>query len=201
MKKFRSKDNFRPAQLPNPYYIVAETDYDIISYGNSNEYEIKYYTGKNAFIRVLLSENEISQHISVNQQVLTFEKLSKILKHITFKKSCVNLEWDFEIQKLDGVSTSIETDSKHISGFLVSVLFTRPDINTGQIGVGKGREMWISEYASIDSVVKTIWVSVNLIIQHEMLESYQFGGATIFDPHKNLIELAFPKTIQFSEME
>ncbi len=43
----------------------------------------------------------------------------------------------------------------------------------------------------IDStVVKTCWLLLELLVRHELMESFQYRGVKLFDPHKTVEELA-----------
>jgi hypothetical protein len=82
------------------------------------------------------------------------------------------------------------------SGFLIQASFKRPDTNTGKIGIGYGREMFINKKADERSVVFTAWVCIKLIVDHELLEAFRFKGVRLLDPHKTLEQLAYPKTLE-----
>jgi hypothetical protein len=78
-------------------------------------------------------------------------------------------------------------------GFLIRCGFWRPDTNTGVMGEGFGRWNFVPKGSSVDAVVKTAYVAIKLVVEHEMMEAFEFDGVKVFDPHKSLQDLAFPK--------
>lgn len=111
---------------------------------------------------------------------MTIQEIQEILSKISFVKSCIDFNWQWQ---------SKETED----GFLIRTSFRRPDINTGEIGTGFGRWMFIPKDCSEDSVVKTAWICCELIVKHELMESLLYDGHKIFDPHKTLEELSYTK--------
>lgn len=113
------------------------------------------------------------------------EALRGVLDDITFAPSCVNMGWTWEIEELrlaDG----------RLRGWLVNTTFRRPDTNTGEIGVGTGRQELIAFGASESGVVKTAWLLAELIVRHELMEAFLYRGLRIFDPHNTVEELSLP---------
>lgn len=51
--------------------------------------------------------------------------------------------------------------------------------------------MFVPKKCSEDSIVKTAWVCCELIVKHELLESFLVSGIKIFDPHKSIEELSY----------
>ncbi len=80
--------------------------------------------------------------------------------------------------------------SGHGDGWYVRCLFDRHDIRTGKLGTGCGRSELISQGSTISSAVKTLWVLVKMLVEHEIMEAFMFQGARIFNPHHSVFELA-----------
>lgn len=131
---------------------------------------------------------------------LTLSRVEEILKNISFKHSCVDMDWKWRVVEIE--SSTKEHDENGVvtlgvtSGFLINTTFKRPDINNGVMGVGSGRQMWIPKEYSEMGVIMTAWLCAELIVKHELMESFQYGGATILNPHKKIDELAYPETLK-----
>ena len=125
---------------------------------------------------------------------MTLKQVKSVLSKVTFVKSCIDFGWKWEVKE------SYEKDSV-VNGFFIRTTFRRPDINTGEIGEGFGRWMFFPKNCSEDCVVKTAWVCCELIVKHELLESFLYEGNKIFDPHKSLEELSYTKEIKVSLLQ
>lgn len=205
---FRAHKSFIPESVvisnsreTAPVVILPKTDYEIIDTNQAFGIYIKVIsptiadTNELVSQKIYISPEEIATYGDV-QNKLSISDLKNILDNISFVKSCIDFQWKWEIVEVDGQYwNDIEPYSKgNIKGFLINTTFQRPDINTGIIGTGKGRRMWIEETASETSVVMTAWVCIELIIKHETLESFLYKNAKILNPHKTLEQLAFPET-------
>lgn len=91
--------------------------------------------------------------------------------------------------RLDGLQWEIEIDSR---GWLIRASFLRPDRETGEIGRGAGRWELVAGDASATAVVKTAWLCCELLVRHELMESFTYRGVRIFDPHHTVAELSMP---------
>lgn len=89
--------------------------------------------------------------------------------------------------KLDGLEWQIEIDSR---GWLIRATFLRPDRETGEVSRGAGRWELVAGDASATSVVKTAWLCCELLVRHELMESFTYRGVRIFDPHHTVDELS-----------
>lgn len=119
------------------------------------------------------------------QRIETQETLRTVLDQITFAPSCVNMGWAWEIEELRLTDGSLR-------GWLVNTTFRRPDTNTGEIGIGSGRQELIAKGASESGVVKTAWLLAELIVRHELMEAFLYQGVRIFNPHNTVEELSLP---------
>ena len=134
---------------------------------------------------------------------LTLSKVEEILKNISFKHSCVDMDWKWRVIEIE--SSTKEHDENGVvalgttSGFLINTTFKRPDINNGAIGIGSGRQMWIPKEYSEMGVVMTAWLCSELIVKHELMESFMYAGAAILNPHKSIEQLAYPEILKRSE--
>lgn len=211
MKTFRAHTSFIPESVQNfsvreiPAVVLPKTDYEVIDTNQAFGIYIKIFTPKpyetkgdgKYFQKIYISPDEIKNFGEVSNKLTCFE-LKKILDDISFAPSCVDFNWGWEISEVEGQHwDEKEPISKgQIRGFLINTTFTRPDTNTGVIGVGRGRRMWIEETASETSVVMTAWVCIDLIVKHELMESYLYNKTKILNPHKTLEELAYPDKLK-----
>jgi hypothetical protein len=114
---------------------------------------------------------------------MNIKEIKNILKNITFANSCLDMGWKFEVKKTSG-------------GFLIRTSFRRPDTNTGKIGTGYGRWMFVAKGTEERGVVMTAWVCAELIVKHELLEAFRYRKCRVLDPHKSMEEMAYPNKLQ-----
>lgn len=135
------------------------------------------------------------------------EELKEILARISFVKSCIDFTWDWEVEELSyrEAIQDLEINSVHyvtrIKGWLVNTTFRRPDIDTGEIGIGRGRQLFVPVGASKTNVFFTCWVAVELIIRHEAMEAIRFDGKRVLNPHHSLDELALPDVFKLLKLD
>lgn len=111
------------------------------------------------------------------------KKVKKILKNISFTPCAINIGFEWGVKKCK-------------DGFYIRTTFQRPDTNTGELGEGFGRWMFVEKKSDEKSVVMTAWICVELIVKHEMLESFLYKSQRLFGPHKTLEELAYPEKLK-----
>ena len=115
---------------------------------------------------------------------LTIEDVKNILSNIVFAKySMLDFDWDFKVEIL----------GEH---YMIKTSFIRKDIDSGKVEPGWGR--WYSMPilgATEKGVVMTGWMCIEQIIKHELLEGFEYNGVKVFDPHKSLEDLVYPKTL------
>lgn len=126
--------------------------------------------------------------------------LKDILGRITFQKSCVDFDWNWEVEDLFVVDKSsldaVLTQKVILKGWLVNTTFKRPDINTGEIGTGAGRKLFVEKNSSASSVFFTCWILVDLIAKHELMEAIRFDDKRVLNPHHSLAELSLPDMLK-----
>lgn len=215
MKTFRAHTSFIPesvvmgtTRLTAPIAIIPKTDYAIVDTNQAFGIYIEVSApsvedSKKIVVQtVYVSPEEISKYGEV-QNKLTLTEIKRILKNISFADSCIDFAWGWEIVKVDGVGyddLQNPKSSNKIRGFLINTTFKRPDTNTGIVGIGRGRRMWVEATASETSVVMTAWVCVDLIIKHEAMEAFKYQNAKILNPHKTLEQLAYPEKMIAQEV-
>jgi len=122
---------------------------------------------------------------------LAIEGIRNILSNLNFAShSMLDFDWDFQV----GVTPSPEQEEGAL--LLMRTSFMRKDIDTGKFEKGWGR--WhTTPYEGITekSVVMTAWVCVKMIIEHELLEGFEYHNAKIFNPHNSLESLVWPKAL------
>lgn len=115
---------------------------------------------------------------------LTIQDVKDILDNINFAKySCIDMGWDFEFKIEGGL-------------YLIRTSFMRKDIDNGEMGKGWGR--WHTtpvNGATETSIVMTAWVCVKMIVEHELLEGFEYKGKKVFNPHKTIDELIYPEKL------
>ncbi len=117
--------------------------------------------------------------------IKTVDDLRAVLDKVTFRESCVNLDWKWEV-------TGVLNGDGDLLGWLVRTSFTRPDTNTGLVDRGSGRWELVKKGTTVSGVVKTCWLLAELIVRHELMEAFQYDGVKIFDPHHTVEELSMP---------
>jgi hypothetical protein len=53
----------------------------------------------------------------------------------------------------------------------------------------KGRKWYLSEFMTRDEVVKTAYVAIKAVIEHEIMESFKVDDKIVFNPHTPYTEL------------
>ena len=113
---------------------------------------------------------------------MNINQIKEIVKNITFAPSNLDMGWQFQVKKTTG-------------GFLIRTSFKRPDTNTGKIGTGFGRFMFVDKNSSETGVVMTAWLCAELIVRHELMEAFLYKKVRILNPHKTVEELGFPREL------
>jgi hypothetical protein len=119
-------------------------------------------------------------------------ELHRVLDRITFRKSCVDFDWRWEVEALpcadctEGCKQCLHT---RLRGWLVNTTFKRPDTDSGRVERGRGRQEYVAIGTTVSGLVKTCWVLTELIVRHELMEAFCFDGARVFDPHKTVEQL------------
>lgn len=126
------------------------------------------------------ADHKGEQDLPVNVESL--QQLRDVLSGISFNPSCVNMDWQWDIK-------SVYANNNATVGWLINTYFQRPDTHTGEVGTGKGRQMFIPFGDSISGVVKTAWLCAELVVRHELMEAFCFNGRRLFDPHKSVYRL------------
>lgn len=116
-----------------------------------------------------------------DKQINDIETLTAILAGISFKNSSLDFKWKFEVTECR------DPDSP---GWFVNVAFERPDTETGQIGIGRGRKEFIAKGSWESGAVKTGWLLVELVVRHELMEAFRYLDKRIFNPHNSVHALA-----------
>lgn len=115
------------------------------------------------------------------------------LEEITYVPSCVDMGWGWQAEatfSCTGEHGGACGDDYEPSGFRIRTTFRRPDRETGEIGTGYGRWWTLPLDVDVSGVVKTAFAASKLILEHELMESFKYAGARVFDPHNGVEALA-----------
>ncbi len=124
--------------------------------------------------------------MSEEQKVMECDHLRAILHRISFRPSCVDMGWRWQIEEI--------SDGLRLLGWFVQASFKRPDTYTGVIGTGYGRKEFIAFGVDKTTVIKTAWVCIELTIMHELREAFCFDSLRVFNPHKTIDQLLAGET-------
>lgn len=67
--------------------------------------------------------------------------------------------------------------------------FWRDDTDTGIPGRGHGRWWYLNLGCTKDAVVKTVWLAVKQVAEHELMEGFRIDGKRVFNPHASVADL------------
>lgn len=126
---------------------------------------------------------------------MKIEDVKKILSKITFGPSNLDMGWDWDVKETKIYDNGVLLEK----GFSIRTTFMRPDINSGEIEKGYGRWMYVPENISSDGLVKTGWLCAELVVKHELMESFLYENKRIFDPHKSLEDLQYNARVSVSD--
>lgn len=117
------------------------------------------------------------QYIIVeNKDGMSKESLTKILDKVKYR------DWVWRIMKKG-------------DGYLVQALFKAPCSITGKLEVQPTRKWYVSRWACESEVVRTLYKLVSAAEKHEREENFKYTNVAIFDPHRDVKELAKLKKI------
>ena len=151
-------------------------------------------------------------------RITTTEELVKILSKIVFANSVMDFHWQFEYRPISvtyegdaeffdaNLNQMVKANNPTRKGWLIWASFDRPDTNSGEAGRGRGRDEIIWEGWTASAVVKTAWVIVTMLVQHELMEGYRIQQddgslARIFNPHNSIAQLASIQQEQAPKLE
>jgi hypothetical protein len=123
---------------------------------------------------------------------MNIQEIKQIIKDITFAPSNLDMGWKWRIKESFNKKGELE-------GFLIQTSFKRPDTNTGKMGTGYGRWMFVSKDSDKRGVTMTAWICSKLIVEHELMEAFLYQNIRILDPHKTLEALAYPHELKKSK--
>lgn len=116
-------------------------------------------------------------------KVFITEQLIEALGRIAFLNTVMDFNWRF---RHEPVEVSLPNRGERRKGWLLWAEFERPDIHTGEIGWGRGRDEIIWEGTGESGVIKTAWVVVNMLVTHELMEGFTVDGKRPFNPHNTI---------------
>ena len=124
----------------------------------------------------------------IKTKPLSIDDVRQILKNIRFAEySCVDMDYQFEVA------------FDYINGqeyYFIRTSFMRKDINTGEFGKGWGRWHTTPVASTTEtSIVMTAWVCIKMIVEHELLEGFEYFGKKVFNPHQTLETLIYPEKL------
>jgi hypothetical protein len=81
-------------------------------------------------------------------------------------------------------------------GWLVQLVFQRPDRETCIHGTGRSRRELVEPGTTESGVVKTVWLLLEITVRHELMEGFLYRGVRVFDPHHTVDDLSAPSRIR-----
>ena len=120
---------------------------------------------------------------------MTLEAVRAIIDRIDFKPSCVDMGWEWAIEEVFNAGGERR-------GFLVSVSFQRPDTNTGVIGRGWSGPVFMPVETDETRIIMKCWNCIELVVRHELMESYCYLDERVLNPHKSIDELVYPAKLR-----
>lgn len=120
----------------------------------------------------------------------TVEDVVKVLADLDFAPSCVDMEWEFDVEDVFVRPADAFGEAVDPAGYRIRTTFRRPDRDTGEIRRGEGRWWEVPLRVTESGVVKTAFAAAKLILEHELMESFKWKGVRVFDPHHSVRELA-----------
>lgn len=142
-----------------------------------------------------------------DKKIETFQDIEKVLSQITFAPSCVDMGWGWQVEMvytheavLDYGGEAppkdryveprmVEHKYRH-AGYRLRTSFRRPDRETGTLETGWGRWWEVTKEVTVSGIVKTAFAAARMILEHELMESFKWKNARVFDPHNTVQELA-----------
>lgn len=115
-------------------------------------------------------------------------EIESILADITFAPSCVDMDWLWEVKPT--YDTEPPAYKPLLTGYLIRTTFKRPDRDSGKVNRGYGRWWMVGTDITLSGVVKTAFAASQLILTHEIMESFKWQGKRVFDPHNSVEALA-----------
>jgi hypothetical protein len=119
------------------------------------------------------------------RRVYLDKHLEEVLSRISMKNSVLDFKWEFKYSSVEVLSIS----GPDRLGWLLWAEFERPDIVTGQVGIGRGRDEIIWEGTTESGVIKTAWVVLKMLVEHELMEAFKVDGKRPFNPHNTIESL------------
>jgi hypothetical protein len=141
-------------------------------------------------------QDKASAAMGVPQEFVFYQKhLEETLKRrVTMAPSCMQLNWEWQaVPMIDARSLAaarkqpLEEDI--VLGWNIRCSFERPDTKTGKMSRGWGRWWFVGEGTSDTGIIKTAWLAMRQIVEHEMMEAFLVDGVRIFNPHRSVQQL------------
>jgi len=121
------------------------------------------------------------------------EDVRKTLSQLSFAPSCVDMGWEWEVEvvyRMDAENPLPGRPQMVGCSYRLRTTFMRPDRETREIKKGFGRWWEVPLDVTVSGVVKTAFAAAKMILEHELMESFKWRDARVFDPHHTVGELA-----------
>ena len=105
---------------------------------------------------------------------------------MTLAASCVDMDWGWQVEEVSGP----KGDAALPIAYRLRTTFRRPDRETGEYSTGFGRWWEVPHDVTISGIIKTAFAAAKMILEHELMESFKWRNARVFDPHNTVQELA-----------
>lgn len=95
-----------------------------------------------------------------------------------------------DVRYKDGYGLLLSKDRKDPAGrWYFQVQAERPDIRTGNMGIGAGGKAYLSVHANFSELTRTAFGLFMAYEEHECREFFRLGGRSVFGPHINVSAL------------
>lgn len=106
--------------------------------------------------------------------MLTLKDMHDLIDTITYKP---------------GYKVLLKRDAGEDGRRFVQVAFERPDIVTGEMGVGYSGKRYVSEHMAKSEFVALVFGTFLALEEHECREMFKYRGRRIFGPHIDVDQL------------
>lgn len=91
-----------------------------------------------------------------------------------------------EITLPENFQLNLEQDKAGGDRWYFQIACHRRDVDTGEMGWGRGGKAYLSEHATLSELVQTAFGLYKSYVEHEARETFQWQGRRVFGPHMDV---------------